>query len=275
MLKTATSLVHRPFHAEPEGAFIHAPLPPPMLKDNYEPSHPSCFFSEKIRELGMPDAETRGFTWKNALPGDKTRAKWGFYATDGGAVLRLRLDPIGVLAPEQLAAGIALSLGRLNTDGPEILVSLFYLRSYSGMGKAKGSCEGGCSCSFDIDAQHAEKISPVVSMTFGVSTVLNLTTGELSSEQCVLVVTVLDESSSDGRHFKVVGLTQSNGMLIAYENPGGTFLSDIDAQRSRGSGEGWVSQLVRQPSPSTEPEPTQHRSRASTATAAAVTLTRT
>lgn len=177
------SLEHKPYNADEEDAFALAPLPAPMVPGNYESISDKCF-------IGMHFVDTvkekEGFDWINESKTD--RPKWGFVANTTGSFLRIHIDTVSASKTESVG------------DDDKVIVELAYLRSYENMGIGKVTCEGGCNCEESkMQGHHDERNSQLHLHNFLVS----------QSHDCIIRVTVSDETTSNSHKVKVAGVTIS------------------------------------------------------------------
>ncbi|GIM07262.1 hypothetical protein Vretimale_11457, partial [Volvox reticuliferus] len=191
------------------------PLPPPMFPGNTSPDSPMCVVGEGFPPLVT---ESRGFTFLNeagnttntatittaithsssssgappSVTQPRMKPKWGFVAnwlhpeTQPQPRLVVQLDtrrPAALVPPEA-----------------QVPLFVLHLRSYQHMGRAEISCVSGCSCTpILVDAHITEHVSQTYLAR------LNVTQAAV----CEVAVTVLRETSSGQRKFKVSGVVVS------------------------------------------------------------------
>ncbi|GFR42716.1 hypothetical protein Agub_g3640 [Astrephomene gubernaculifera] len=192
--RTALGLLVEPYGPADVEA-VQEPLPEPMYQFNTAPSSPMCLVGETFRSLVV---ESDG--WEYLNEGTAVKPKPGFVAKRPGSRLRLRLDTdrSGVGSPAE----------------EQVHVYLHHLRSYEHMGKARISCVSGCACEeVVVDAHITQRVSQVYMARILVS----------QARECLMEVTVLDQTSSGENKFKVSGLVVSEkaGAGSAMERIGG------------------------------------------------------
>mmetsp|Transcript_33865 Transcript_33865/g.75103 ORF Transcript_33865/g.75103 Transcript_33865/m.75103 type:complete len:554 (+) Transcript_33865:139-1800(+) len=248
VVRAALGLLHHPLDADKETALVQEPLPHPLLPGNYEPLKPSCYFAAKIQGLAVKE-ETKGFAWLNDAQAH--RAKWGYKANETGAVLKLRVDAVGVFNPHQIEEVVSrmrnlsaaleadpknATLQRLFNEvrGPELLIQIIYLRSYDNMGCAKLDCAGSCACdSHELDGQWEQQTSIMVEGLMVGSARLDKAKKDIVREPCTITIAVIKKTRSGGHRFKVSGIVISNGLTSSYNNPAMDFLAKDEDGRWR------------------------------------------
>jgi hypothetical protein len=114
--RAVADILHSPL-TKAEQEYCAAPLPPPMIKDNYQSLSSKCFVGDAFRTdavVGKPGA------WEWVNESKTVRPKWGFVAKTPGAVLKIKVNTTA------------------STGDPAhpVLVQIGYLKSYEHMGKA-------------------------------------------------------------------------------------------------------------------------------------------
>jgi len=114
--RAVADILHSPI-TQAEKEYCAAPLPPPMIRGNYQSLSSKCFVGEAFKEeavVGKPAS------WEWVNESKTPRPKWGFVAKTPGAVLKIKVNTTA-------STGAA--------EHP-VLVQLGYLKSYEHMGKA-------------------------------------------------------------------------------------------------------------------------------------------
>lgn len=109
-------ILHSPL-TQAEKEYCAAPLPPPMVKGNYQSVSSKCYVGEVFKTdavVGKPAS------WEWINESKTVRPKWGFVAKTPGALLKIKVNTVA-------------STGTANSS---VLVQLGYLKSYEHMGKA-------------------------------------------------------------------------------------------------------------------------------------------
>ncbi|KAG1673279.1 hypothetical protein FOA52_002559 [Chlamydomonas sp. UWO 241] len=157
-------------------------LPPPLAPGNEHKGFNQCFLNHDTKLLVTANAGFEFVDEGGPMDNGLVRHKFGFVAWSPGASLTLRLDT---------------TLGGAATDTVHVLIS--HLKSYSGMGRARVACVGGCLCApIDVDAHYG--LANVSLTSFA-----DVRVG--AHPACDLQVTVLNEPGPDGGFkFKVIGV---------------------------------------------------------------------
>ncbi|KAG2488702.1 hypothetical protein HYH03_012702 [Edaphochlamys debaryana] len=167
-----------------EAARVEAPLPPPMLESNLESAADRCFVGPSLTKALL---DAQGFEWVNEGKNPKL-PKWGYVASQPGAVLRLKL-------------ATATSAGTEEERGMNVSMQLGFLHSYEHMGRAAVSCEDGCACDpWVLDGHTEVRNSQTLLSAFPVT----------QASECVVRVEVLQNTSSGGHKVKLTGLMVSD-----------------------------------------------------------------
>ena len=161
-------------------------MPPPVQELAYVThecimaiSSSSC----ELQKLGVASPSAGGFVWMDDSP--NKAGKWGWVSSLAGSTLRLRVNTTLPRLYEQ--GGGAAGAKRSAFVGVEVL------RSYSGMGEASISCEGGCTC----EAASVSCVSGAFSLPHTAHVIVS------QADDCVVVIGV---ASKEGK-VKVTGIT--------------------------------------------------------------------
>jgi hypothetical protein len=114
--RAVADILHSPL-TQSEKEYCAAPLPPPMIKGNYQSLSSKCFVGDVFRSdavIGQPAS------WEWVNESRSQRPKWGYVSKTPGSVLKLKVNSTA------------------STGDPKhsVLVQLGYLKSYEHMGKA-------------------------------------------------------------------------------------------------------------------------------------------
>ncbi|KXZ42501.1 hypothetical protein GPECTOR_141g699 [Gonium pectorale] len=157
-------------------------LPPPLSKGNYEPNRTSCLLIDAFKDAVLQPVE--GWEWT-----DEGRNKWGYVALESGQQLRIKV---------------------------------VYLRSYEGMGRARVTCEEGCSCGELIINAHNNDRQVSVAAT------ADMTVSQAA--ECTLRVETLGPGLQTKSRFGVQGTPGSKfkliGLLLGEDTGGGRGMVD-------------------------------------------------
>ncbi|PSC68096.1 hypothetical protein C2E20_8274 [Micractinium conductrix] len=144
-------------------------LPPPMIPGTADVPTSLCAMQEDFKPLARA---MRGFQYRAERPEKPTfvEQKWGYRGDAPGAWL-------------ELAFSTEEAPGRRG----QATVFLGHLRSYRGMGKARVTCQSGCTCAPTVvNGLWKERVSLMQMLEVTVS----------QHPKCVLRITILDQSSS-------------------------------------------------------------------------------
>eukprot|EP00884_Botryococcus_braunii_P008547 jgi/Botrbrau1/17694/Bobra.0166s0118.1 len=171
---------------------LHRSLPPPMFKGNSRMLDGKCLKGEAFRSAVV---SAKGFRWVNEAKAKAPQPKWGY---------------VGVSPGEQLVVqvGHGRRVRGINSQARNKLVALGFLRSYEGMGWANVSCgptpaphPKDCSCSPALfDTHHEHHVSQVYWNYVLVR----------AGADCLLYVTIANQTSSGGHKVKVTSLLVSD-----------------------------------------------------------------
>ncbi|KAG2489898.1 hypothetical protein HYH03_011700 [Edaphochlamys debaryana] len=146
------------------------PLPHPMLPGNYEAPQSTCYIEHLFPAIVQQPSE--GWEWTH-----ENRGKWGFVAQEPGKTLRIKLDT--------RLAGQRDDRARR----AKIILGVAYLESYRRMGRARVSCESGCSCrAGEVDSLGERRVSLTNIRDFQVT----------QHAECVISITTLGPGSGSG-----------------------------------------------------------------------------
>ena len=220
LVKVAFGLNRRPIsdfdHRFIDGVFTNATisdtshntslfLPPPIIKDNYEPSAPSCYFGASLK-TDVPSVVSGGFSWVDDSK-EGWRTKLGWKTTTADSKIEFSLDMHSLLDPREV---------KPNQASAVIKLQLIYLRSYDKMGMANVTCDAGCSCqSMVLDGQWSEQLSLTVAARVDVRIPLECSGAcpPADKRRCVVSATMLKTTSSGGYKFKIAGLVMMTGFV--------------------------------------------------------------
>jgi hypothetical protein len=206
--------------------------PPFFLGNEYDPSG-VCAIGSEFKELASMD---EGWEWVDE--GKPGKPKWGFVSEEIGKPLVVEIDISGQVAmlsqvsklvaekvegaqaqKEDELGGGGSGHSRLRTD--DVSAFLIYLSSWKDMGTAEIKCDGSCSCKPSRINAH------VTNMRFRASVPLlhkfsideaeeggRWSIAATGEGKCRVSVEILDETSSQGHKFKVIGLTTSTNDLF-------------------------------------------------------------
>ncbi|GLI61581.1 hypothetical protein VaNZ11_003996 [Volvox africanus] len=165
---------------------IDAPLPSPMLPDNLESKADKCFIGPAFQRTMI---ESDGFEWINEGK-SANLPKWGYVSDVPDKYIKFKINTLS---------------NRTQSD-TLVTVELGHLRSYENMGRAGVQCEGGCTCNYLIlDGHHASRTSQTFPHPFKVT----------QSEECIIAVKVLQETSSGKHKVKITGIMVSEDPVVA------------------------------------------------------------
>ncbi len=179
-----------------------APLPPPINDDAAQESWPT-FCAEGVG-LKQYVLEQKGWDWvdegSNACEGCH---KYGFMSKTAGAFMTLKVN-----------SDLLGSSGSSSGPKPKVMLALSYLRTYGDIGRVRVECVSGCSCkATDMDGQNKLRTSEIHTERMEIS----------PHKECRVKITLLGESSSGGRKFRLSSLAvhkEDRVLQYAYA-PGG------------------------------------------------------
>lgn len=175
--RVATEMTFRPYNHEKESRHtLQEQLPPPIFPGNHEPSTRCCAYQEELKKYVVSHDG-----WDFINEGTEEKPKKGYVSHTPGStiVMKAPLPPAG----------------QVNSA---VMVFVTYLKSYTPMGSAVMTCEGGCSCNQTlVVAQTQDKTS----QSFLAQLIVN--PGHTASDCLIRVVT---QANGDGTKFKVSGL---------------------------------------------------------------------
>ena len=167
------------------------PAVPPMFSrsasdDTGDAASATCAFGDELRAHVL---EARGWSYVVEMSG-QGQPKPGYIATAPGSSIDMCFRRSG---GGKSASAAWWQLG--------------YLRSYEGMGMARGECVAGCKCaSRTWDAHQTRRVSQVAVSKLRIDRWLRPTEAAAAACPCVIRLTLLNESSSGGHKFKLAAL---------------------------------------------------------------------
>ncbi|EFN56843.1 hypothetical protein CHLNCDRAFT_144427 [Chlorella variabilis] len=184
MRRVLEDLSLRPFSDTDEEA-SQAPLPPPMLRNNWPNINNSCLVGKLFGEHVVA---SRGFKWMN--DGTKEKPKWGWVGTTPNSTLRFEINT---------ATARAVQSGAME-EGVATHVGVLHLRSYEHMGIVEFRCVAGCDCQpLNIDGLHEGKFSQVYHTAWPVT----------RAEKCVIEARTLEDTRSGEHKVRIDGVIVS------------------------------------------------------------------
>lgn len=187
------------------------PLPRPMVPKNFESVTERCLIG--VNFVNVVTAHD-GFEWINENP-DGDRPKFGWISTKVGSTMTMKVDTNSVTGENKFPSN------------NNMVVELMHLKSYEHMGVASVKCTSGCTCDESkFDGHHEERNSQLNIHKIMVS----------QSQECVIVVTVLGETSSGDHKVKVAGMVVSEVAGVEGIKNGGAlwYVHDISMRAKDG-----------------------------------------
>lgn len=152
--------------------------------------------------------DKRGFEWVSERPEAKSvnDQKWGYIATEPGSVITFSFDTRTSAAAASNsksttttnnATNATTTANDNNNDLPKSMLALQHLKSYQHMGSFSLECIANCTCTnTTVNSHWQQKISVPESHSIQVT----------QHENCIMKVTVLNETSSGEHKVKIVGV---------------------------------------------------------------------
>ncbi|GAX74287.1 hypothetical protein CEUSTIGMA_g1736.t1 [Chlamydomonas eustigma] len=164
---------------EKELLSVKKPLLPPLLSNNYESASDRCFIGPVFVKAVISNE-----SWVYKDEGSSARPKLGFISEKPHAQLKIKVNTTSSTGMKE----------------KEVTVEISYLKSYVNMGMARVECISGCIClGTKMDGHTTDKTS-----------LLNLHEFKASQhEECVMAITILEETSSGKHKVKIAGITIS------------------------------------------------------------------
>lgn len=166
-----------------EASKAPAPLPPPINPEAAQEDWPT-FCAQDIALKSIVQ-ENKG--WEFVDEGSNQCAgchKYGFRTDAVGSVLKMKVN------------SAVLSEADKKGDA-KVMLAVSYLRSYSDVGKARMECVSGCKCESKVfDAKNVARTSELHTERMEIG----------PAAECILKLTVLDETSTGGHKFRLASL---------------------------------------------------------------------
>jgi lysophospholipase L1-like esterase len=181
-MKVTDGLKTRPLGEDEKKAAVE-PLPRPMIAGNYPSASDRCFLGlVLVNSVLQPHV---GWIWMDERRHGAAQPKLGFVSSQPESTIRFKLDTRASVGQDKNAT---------------VEIGIAHLRSYEHMGKGLLNCLGGCQCSGDMVLEGLDTTRKVSQLH------IHSNIRATQSSECILQVTVSDQTNGTGHKVKIVGI---------------------------------------------------------------------